>query len=224
MSWIVIVVIVLAAVVVAGFLIVGLAGLFRKAHGILNTAGDLVGEIKDAQVREQETPKSLNAMDSLLFPQVMRDFPEYSREIIENRVRRDAKLYYESGLKGRCLLNDGVAFSLRDEMKLPEDVAGGVIVHRIALTAYDRRGRDKVITYQAAVQYDGTDGVHHQKRLVLKYMAAYTADPTDNIEVIKCPNCGAPVPTMGEKTCSYCGASLVAHAGAGWTLIKLSEE
>ena len=223
MSWIVIVAIVIAALAVAGFLIAGLAGLFRKAHGILNTAGDLVGDIKDAQVREEETPKSLNAMDNLLLPQILRDFPEYRREVIEGRVRRDAKLYYESGMKGRCLLNDGVAFSLRDNLKLPEDVAGGVTVHRIALSGYDRRGRDKVITYQASVQYNGSDGHHCQRRLSLQYLAAYTGDPTNNIEVIKCPNCGAPVPTMGEKVCSYCGASLVSHAGAGWVLISIAE-
>ncbi len=224
MSWIVIVIIALAAVTVTAVLVALLVGLFRKAHGVLNTAEGLVNEIKDADVRERETPKSLNAMDNLLLPQVLRDFPEYSLEVIESRVKRDARLYYESAAKGRCLLNEGVAFSLRDSVKFPDDVAGGVIVHRIALAAYDRQGRDKVITYQASVQYDGKDGRHCQRRLVLKYIAAYYADPTDNIEVIKCPNCGAPVPTVGEKTCAYCGASLVTHAGAGWVLIKLIEE
>lgn len=224
MSWIATAGIVIASLAVAAFLIVGIAAIFRRVHGILNTAEGLVSEIKDAEIREEETPKSLNAMDNLLLPQVLRDFPEYSREVIESRVRRDARLYYESGAKGRCLLNEGAAFSLRDSLKLPEGVAGGIIVHRIALAGYDRKGRDKIITYQASVQYDGRDGRHCQRRLVLKYIAAYSADPTDNIEVIKCPNCGAPVPTMGEKTCSYCGASLVTHAGAGWVLIKLSEK
>ena len=219
MRWIYIVVILLAGAAVVSYIIARLSRLFGKAE-------DLIGRIKDADVREQETPKSLNAMDSLLLPQIMKDFPEYNRAMLEERVIRDAGLYYESALAGRVLLDKGVSFSLRDGLldKLPGDVKGGISVRRVALAAYDRRGRDKLITYQAAVQYEGKDERRRQKRLSLTYIASYVSDPTNNIEVIKCPNCGAPVPTMGEKVCSYCGSALTVYAGAGWVLIKLNEE
>lgn len=219
MPWYVIVIIALVGVCVAGYVIARAARLFNRAEG-------LIDDIKGAQIREQETPKSLNAMDSLLLPQILKDFPEYNRAMLEERVIRDAKLFYESAAKGEVLFTEGIAFSLREGLseRLPEGVAGGIVVHRIALSSYDRHGRDKLITYQAAVQYDGEDGRHCQRRLALTYIAAYASDPTENIEVIKCPNCGAPVPSVGEKVCRYCGSALTVFAGAGWVLIKIGEE
>ena len=206
----------LGVLFVIGLVVVRVSRLFNRAEG-------LIDDIKDAQIREEETPKSLNAMDSLLLPQLMRDFPEYNRAVITDRVIRDAKLFYESAAKGELLFKDGVSASLLENTLLPEDVAGGIIVHRAVLAAYDRRTRDRFITFQAAVKYEGTDGKRHQKRLNLKYIAAQSSDFAEKIEVIKCPNCGGPVSTVGEKVCSYCGAALRTPAGAGWVLIEIKE-
>lgn len=216
MHWYVILIIALVGAGILGYVVSRLARLFNRAEG-------LIDDIKDAGIREEETPKSLNAMDSLLLPQILKDFPEYNRAVIMDRVIRDAKLFYESAVKGEMLFGDGASASLLSDLKLPEGVLGGVLVHRIALSAYDRSGRDRLITYQASAKYDGVDGRPHQTRLALKYIAASTADFAEKIEVLKCPNCSAPVPAVGEKVCRYCGAALVAPAGAGWVLIDIKE-
>lgn len=216
MPWYVIVIIILAVLGVCGYVVYRLGGLFRRAEG-------LIDDIKGAQIQEEEVPKSLNAMDELLYPQILRDFPEYNRAVLENRVREDTMTFYESAMKGEYLYKDRTAASLRDKIVFPDDVRSGIVIHRTALSAYDSRGRDKLITYQASVQYEGKDDRRHQKRLILKYIAAYDNDFSDNIEVLKCPNCGAPVPTMGEKVCRYCGAALKTSAGMGWVLINAQE-
>ena len=216
MPWFIFLIIALVGAGIVGYAVMRTARLFNRAEG-------LIDDIKDAQIREEETPKSLNAMDSLLLPQIMKDFPEYNSEVIIARVMNDAKLFYESAANGEVLFKEGVAASLLDNVVLPKDVLGGVVVHRAALCAYDRKQRDRLITYQASVQYEGTDAKRHQKRLTLKYIAAYSSDFTEKIEVIKCPNCGAPVPTVGEKVCRYCGAALVSPAGFGWVLINMKE-
>ena len=206
----------LGVLAVIGFVIARVSSLFNRAE-------ELIDEVKDADVRERETPKSLNAMDGLLIKQIMRDFPEYNMEVVLNRVKRDARLFYESAAKGELLFKEGVSASMLENTVLPEGVAGGILIHRAVLSAYDRKARDMVITYQAAVQYDGTDERHHQTRLNLKYIAAYSSDFAEKIEAIKCPNCGGPVPTVGEKICPYCGSALMAPAGAGWVLIEIKE-
>ncbi|MBO4383961.1 MAG: hypothetical protein J5854_00895 [Clostridia bacterium] len=216
MPWYVIVIIVMVGVGILGYVVTRIARLFDRAEG-------LIDDIKDAGIREETTPKSLNAMDSLLLPQILKDFPEYNRAVILDRVTRDAKLFYESAAAGELLYKDGISASLSDNVRLPEGIEGGISVHKIALAAYDRSGRDRLITYQAAVKYDGEDGRPHQTRLSLKYIAANSSDFAERIEVIKCPNCSAPVSTVGEKVCRYCGAALVSPAGAGWVLIDIRE-
>lgn len=216
MPWYLIVIIAVLGAAAAGYIVWRASLLFRRAE-------ELIDEVKQADELERETPKSLNAMDRLLLPQILKDFPEYNAAVIRDRVIRDARLFFESAAAGKPLFKTGVSTSFVENLVLPEGVKGGVVVHRTALAHYDRSGRDRIITYQASCQYDGTDEKHHQTRLVLRYIAAHSDDFSEKIEVIKCPNCSAPVPTVGEKICPYCGAALKAPAGAGWVLISAVE-
>lgn len=174
---------------------------------------------------ESAGPRSLSSLESVLLPQVRRDFPEYNPIVIAKRVAADAKCYYESGAKGASLYAEGVTDTFRRSFAaaLPSGVAGAVVVHRVALHAYDSISQDRVITYQAAVQYKDNDGETRQRRLVLKYIAAFTPDPATEVKSPHCPNCGAPMPVVGGKTCSYCGSPLKTPAGLGWMLTDVHE-
>ena len=175
--------------------------------------------------QEPESPRSLSSLESVLLPRVLQDFPEYNRIIIAERVKNDAKLYYESGMTGEVLFKEGVSVQFRQSFSasLPTQVKKDVTVHRVALHAYDIRSLDRILTYQASVQYtDITDEIR-QKRLVLKYMAAFTDNPSEEIKTFNCPNCGAPLPIIGIKKCQYCGAALKTPVGLGWILVEAFE-
>lgn len=219
MQWANTVLIVIAAIVgigILGSIAAWIARVGRKAEG-------LIDQIKLAEVRAETTPRSLAGMDSVLLPQIMKDFPEYNPSVIADRVKADAMLYYVSAKEGRLMYTDGVSAAFRESVVLPEGVAGGIGVHRVALADYDRRSRDKVITYQASAKYEDAEGKTHQTRLNLKYIAAYDDDFTNDIRVIKCPNCGAPVPAWGDKVCRYCGAALHTQVGLCWVLNEIKE-
>ncbi len=186
-------------------------------------AESLIDQIKTADEAARTTPRSLTSVESFMLPQVMKDFPEYNPAVIAERVKRDARLFYESAAVGELLYEGGVSAALKENLKLPDNVAGGIEVHKVALTAYDRQMRDRLITYQAAVKYDGKDNDVYQVRLKLRYVAAYTNDFQNGITVIKCPNCSAPVPAVGDKVCRYCGAALLVSAGQGWVLVDAGE-
>lgn len=207
----------IAALAVVFYVIRRIARIARKAEG-------LIDEIDLAQAAAETTPRSLTSIENLLLPQVLKDFPEYNAAVAAERVSADARLYYESAAAGEVLFTDGVSAALKESMILPDDVAGSIVVHKVALCAYDKRQRDRVLTYQAAVKYDDRRGKPNQVRLTLKYIAAYTDDLANEIDVIKCPNCGAPVPAVGDKVCRYCGVSLRVNAGLGWVLIDLKQD
>lgn len=174
---------------------------------------------------EPEKPRSLSSLESVLLPRVRRDFPEYNAELVAERVRRDAAAYYQSGINGAPCFTDGAVTSFLQSFAaaLPSDVKGGIKVHRVALYGYDASGQDRMLTYQASVEYADTADAVRQKRLVLKYIAAFSADPASDVKTCNCPNCGAPVPVIGSKNCRYCGAALKTPAGLGWMLLDARE-
>lgn len=213
------------------FLVVCAAGVLAVAAYLINriariarSAENLISEIDLAQAAAETTPRSLTSIENLLLPQVLKDFPEYNVAVAAERVAADARLYYESAAAGEVLFEEGISTALRESMTLPDDVAGGIVVHKVALCGYDKRQRDRMLTYQAAVKYDDERGKPHQVRLTLKYIAAYTEDLANEIDVIKCPNCGAPVPAVGDKVCRYCGTALRVNAGLGWVLMGLKQD
>lgn len=214
---ILIVIAALAAAAAAAAVIRWVARIGRKAEGIID-------QINAAQIRERTVPKSLSSIEGLLLPQIRKDFPDYNASVIAERVKTDARTFYDSAIAGEVLFDKGVSEACKQNIQLPDDVAGNVLIHRAALAAYVKQGRDRQLNYQVAAQYEDKNGDTWQKRLTLKYIAAYNEDFTDNILVIKCPNCGAPVPSVGDKVCRYCGAQLRTASGYGWVLTEIQQD
>ena len=209
---------------------VGVAAAARAVIRSANRVGNLVSTvtsiIKKADYEAETTPKSLSSAEPLLLDRIRRDFPEYNPELIRQRVMKDAKTFYESARAGKCLYADGVSDQLRERLAgfLPPDVAGDIKVHKAALAAYDDASADRVLTFQAAASFKDGAGTTRQRRLILKYLAAWSTDTVTGVKRSNCPNCGAPVPVVGSKVCQYCGTALKVWAGTGWLLTDLRED
>ena len=218
--------VILLLVLIGAGVLVTLRFVIRAALRVGNLASILSGVIKKADFEAAATPKSLSSAEPLLLDRIRRDFPEYNPELIRQRVVKDARTFYESARANRCLYADGVSDQLRDRLTsfLPPDVAGGIQVHKAALSAYDDASEDRVLTFQAAASFKDSAGVTRQRRLILKYLAAWSTDTVTGVKKANCPNCGAPVPIVGSKVCQYCGSALKVWAGTGWLLTDLRED
>ena len=213
-------------IILVGGALVALRFVIRAALRVGNLASVLSGIIKKADYEAETSPKSLSSAEPLLMDRIKRDFPEYNPELIRQRVLRDTKTFYESARAGRCLYTDGISDQLRERLPsfLPPDVAGGIQVHKVALAAYDDASEDRVLTFQAAAAFRDGAGVIRQRRLILKYLAAWSTDTMTGVKRSNCPNCGAPVPVVGSKVCQYCGTALKVWAGTQWLLTDLRED
>ena len=213
-------------ILLAGAGLVALRYVVRAALKVGNLASVLSGAIKKADLEAETTPKSLSSAEPLLMDRIRRDFPEYNPELIRQRVTEDAKTFYESAQTGKCLYTDGVSDQLRERLSsyLPPDVAQDIRIHKVALAAYDDASQDRVLTFQAAASYKDPAGVTRQRRLVLKYLAAWSTDTESGVKKANCPNCGAPIPAVGAKVCQYCGTALKVWAGTLWLLTDLRED
>jgi hypothetical protein len=217
---------ILLIILIGGGALSALWHVIRAARKVGNVASALAGAIKKADFEAETTPKSLSSAEPLLLDRIRRDFPEYNPELIRQRVVRDAKTFYESAQAGKCLYSDGISDQLKERLPsfLPPDVAGGIQVHKVALAAYDDASEDRVLTFQAAAAFRDSGGVTRQRRLILKYLAAWSTDTVTGVKRANCPNCGAPVPAVGSKVCRYCGTALKVWAGTGWLLTDLRED
>lgn len=206
-----------------------LCGIVKLAQALHRAGSALSGILsllrKSEGMNMEEGPRSISAADRLLLPQVQRDFPEYNPELVLARVKQDAFTYYDSAREGRVLYKEGISHALRRTLPetLPKDVAGGIAVHRAALSAYDTAAEDKILTFQAAVEYRNSAGTLRQRKLTLKYMAAFSEDLEADVHSFNCPSCGAPIPAIDEKRCQYCGSALKVPAALGWYLISLKD-
>ena len=52
--------------------------------------------------------------------------------------------------------------------------------------------------------------------------AAYDGNVDGEVRGFNCPNCGAPLPIVGSKTCHYCGTGIKSSAGLGWILTDVA--
>ena len=217
---------ILLIILIGGGALVALRFVIRAAWRVGNLASLLSGIIKKADLEAETTPKSLSSAEPLLLDRIRRDFPEYNPELVRQRVMRDTKTFYESARAGRCLYADGISDQLKERLPsfLPPDVAGSIQVHKAALSAYDDRSEDRVLTYQAAASFKDPAGVTRQRRLILTYLAAWSTDTVTGVKRANCPNCGAPVPVVGSKVCQYCGTALKVWAGTSWLLTDIKED
>ena len=210
-----------------GVLSGGFFGILRATRGLRQSLGTITSALNDAVAANNEPPKprSLSSLESVALPKILKDFPDFNAKVFSQRVRRDAETYYKSGREGKVLFkNDATEHFLETfEDRLPKDVKDEIEVHRVTIAAYDGSSRRKLLTCQASVGYIDTNDAQQERRLVLQYIAGYADDPDSEVVGFNCPNCGAPLPAAGARTCIYCGTSFIAPVELGWMLMDAKE-
>ena len=214
---------ILAAVLLGGG--IAIARAVRRGRQWL---GYMRGMIEAGEEEAQTRPKSLSSMGRLLLPALRRDFPEYDLALMERRAKQDALLFWQSCAAGRSLFaaDAGVKSFLNDlrgEIARRAEMAiTSPFVHAAALSGYENTGAQCFVTYQAACQCD-VAGQTVQTKVQIRYLAAAEADVEQGVAVYECPNCGAPVPQIGQKVCAYCGTQLHPAAERSWRLFEIRE-
>lgn len=204
------------------------SGIRRFSRAAFGT-DDLMQGIEQEKLELEDTPKSLSSTETMSSGRIAADFPELSLEDMKNRAAADITDILEaveSGNVSRFEKIQNVATFI-DEQR---DSAGGsinfndIIIHNTVLNRYLKQNGSAVIRFQTALQYiltKGTNPPHKvQDRFELDY--SYNLDETklqDGVSTfLKCPNCGAPVKTLGVKYCEYCGSEIIAKIQKLWEL------
>ncbi len=181
------------------------------------------------EVENSTTPKSVAGMTSLYLPKIKKDFPEFQYD--EMKVRAENAL--TSYLLAISSMNPSF---LKEEVR---ETYRDIKIHRTELANYRKRNGRCIVTFQSSLQsfYTKTDG---SGKLLAGNAQLYTQTKY-NVDVIyiqdrelveketdlslglNCPNCGAPISTLGSKVCEYCGTPIVELNIYAWTFSNIEE-
>lgn len=154
---------------------------------------DIVGALKDIDTTTMDTPRSLNGCDSILLPQILRDFPDLDIDL--------AKTY------------------ARDHLRKHEQGKSGFKIHNVVIAKYLRSAVQKCIVFQAAACYRENSRTI-QKRYDLYY--TYILPQSGDAVAANCPNCDG-VLGFGDTTCPFCGSRVANVLGNTWEFTEVRE-
>ena len=211
---------------------------------LFGTTDFIQGLTKVADI-EAETPKSVSAMTRLMEPQIMRDFPEFSWDEFKHK----AENMLTSALLAISASNPAILVEASEDIKkqviniIEENRANNIgetysdiQIHQTEIADYRKQNGKCVITIQSAVGYqfykmqDGKviDGDKKRKtqtkyNIELVYIQDAESVKIANAVATTCPQCGAPVKSLGAKFCEYCGNGIVPINIRVWSLHKFYE-
>ncbi len=196
---------------------------------------DSLSDGVEAMRREYaSTLKSVSAMTGLYLPKITRDFPEFKHDEMKQRAE-NVLMHYLMGIdrENASLLTDGNR-QLKEKLQAEIDMrkAAGkrehfrsIDIHRTEISTYQKKQGRCIVTYQSAVQYyhgisernsgksENIDKLPTQSKydidLIYVQDERLVEDERDHGLGLNCPNCGAPISTLGAKNCEYCGTPVV---------------
>ena len=160
--------------------------------------------IKQEKEALDTEPKTPYGMDSLLVPQVARDFPNMNVEEMK-------KLAEEK---------------VTDFLKSQKDKTyTDINIHKTVTNQYSKNSSTCKLVFQTALGYrEHSNNEDHLKevRMNTEFMYVYDNTKLKSGEAISlnCPNCGAPIKGLGHKTCPYCSTGLIDLATKTWKFNK----
>lgn len=186
--------------------------------------------MKEQQAHLESTPKSIAAMTKIYLPQIAQDFPAFDWPEIQQQAQNHVMEALGAITAENYTDTVGDSWDGLVKSRIENNRQSGyrehferVQIYRTEIAAYDRHPGKCVITLQMAIGclhyiersghiVSGSNSQREQSRYVVQLAYIQDADKLPQNQTalgVHCPNCGAPVTSLGEKYCSYCGAGLL---------------
>lgn len=238
--------------IIVGMIFFAIFSIKRKTRDVsrkLFGTDSLIDGVNEQKEMLSETPRSLHAMTSIYLPQITRDFPEFDYEHYKNKAKSVLRSYFTAlHTKKASALTEEHTVALENYVQgIIEDlntrnvtqIYNQVVIHDVQIARYIKTGATVTILFELAVGcYNYIEDANHNVVFgdkTLKTQSVYEigliyiqdADKANrNGEAlgINCPNCGAPITTLGTKYCNYCGTSVIEVNTRAWKFDSVSEQ
>ncbi|MBO5484994.1 MAG: zinc ribbon domain-containing protein [Lachnospiraceae bacterium] len=194
------------------------------------------------------TPKSVSAMTSLLLPKIVSDFPDFQYDEMKERAENLLTQYLRAVTqRNAAILTDGNTELKQQldnhiQMLSVQDLQehfDQIKIHRTEINQYRKTDGRCIITFQSALECyhyitEPSSAIKEGSR-DYKYQTKYNTDliyiqdrnlvenELDNALGVNCPNCGAPLSSLGAKKCEYCGTPVIEINIHAWSFSNVEE-
>ncbi len=221
----------------------------RSVSRSLFGTNSLIDGYKKQQAEIADTPRSLPAMTKIYLPQISKDFPEFNYTEYKQKAENLLKSYLlaVSVKKTSKLVNASDEIKEQVASIIADLEIGGLTeffeqihIHRTEIARYKKENGVCTVFLQSAVEYfnftqnetgnivSGSKSL--KKQTVYEMELTYIQDPTkingslsDKSMGLNCPNCGAPITSIGQKVCEYCGTGIKEINIYSWSFNKIRE-
>lgn len=250
MNYIPIIILILILAVIL-FIYCGIRHLQRKTRELSQTLFGTSDITKAAQQMKQEyvsTPKSVSGMTNLLLPKIMSDFPDFHYDEMKERAENVLIQYLRAvTARNSAILTDGNTELKQQldnhiQMLSARDIRENfdqIKIQRTEINRYRTTAGRRMITFQSAIEcyhyITDTSSSTTEDSRDYKYQTKYNTDliyiqdrslvenELDNALGVNCPNCGAPLSSLGAKICEYCGTPIVEINIHAWSFSNVEE-
>ena len=210
---------------------------------------DTLGEgIKKMDFEYANTPKSISSATNLYLPNILKDFPTFHYD--EMKVRAEQVLV--SFLQGVQFDNETKLLDGTDELKnqlrlyLERLHKENIIehferikIHKTEINQYRKLNGRCSIIFQTAIEYihyqekngkiiNGKKDIREQTKYNIEMIyiqdREVVAQYADQGKALNCPNCGAPLTTLGDKICAYCDSPIIEYNLKVWSFSSINKK
>ncbi len=192
---------------------------------------------KTNKIEMEESPKSINGMESVLRPRLENDFPDMSLEELKSKNIDEVFAYFNAieNLDSKHFENSS---NINDELKkaiaenrIYKKKFSNIKIHKQAMSDYRVLNNISTIVFQLAIEYMLTDKdisipQKTQTRIETQWIFLPSEDnfDTDNLKSFNCPNCGAPISDLSNRICTYCSSATEIDFTKTWRLNSILEK
>ncbi len=195
-----------------------------------------------------EEKKNVTGMTSIYEPLILKDFPDFNKEMLYNKVETSLKAIFNSLESKKIsetsdleIIHDTLEEQIEDLKSRKLDVRyDDVKFHRHAIKGYKKANGIATIITSSTLEYyykgeKNKSYINNKKqtRYTCEFVYAYDSNLLKenkdlnldaNVFVVNCPNCGAPLNNISEKMCIYCGSKINDVNMKIWKICSYSED
>ena len=220
----------------------------RKFSTELFGTPDIADAARQMRAEYASTPKSVSAMTSLLLPKITADFPDFQYDEMKERANNVLTGYLRAVTeRNHQLLKDGneeLRQQLEDHIQMLSAKDAWehfdlVHIHRTEISQYRKTAGRCIITFQTSLEcchymtdlsrqlVSGSQEMKYQTKFNTDLIYIQDRDLVENVLDdalgITCPNCGAPLSSLGAKVCKYCDTPIIEINIHAWSFSNVEE-
>lgn len=185
-------------------------------------------------------PASVSGMTRILEPQIQKDFPEFNWVQFKNKAEEVLRVSLLAITTQNMEQMSEASEALKEQVegRILENQTAGVRevyerirIHQTEIAKYEKKNGRCIVTLQSAVEHihykekdgkilSGKKDLLEQTKYNMELMYIQNENMANNSHGVglTCPNCGAPIQTLGIKRCEYCGSEVVPINMQVWSL------